>query len=104
MPEILSRHRPVSLLAAVLLAQVFLLAFQIKTGQDVRLIRVWAVELLTPVDLSEFAMFAPSGTSLSGDRTELNKWQKDPKSRTAIEKRLADKGLDESVILAKAFV
>lgn len=62
------------------------------------------VDLLTPVDLSAFAAFAPSGTNLSGDRTDLIKWQKDPKSRPAIEKRLADRGDDESVILAKAYI
>ena len=50
MPEILSRHRPLALLASVILAQVLLLAFQIKRERDVRLIRYWAVTLLTPVE------------------------------------------------------
>ncbi|MGH9709781.1 MAG: rod shape-determining protein MreC, partial [Candidatus Acidiferrales bacterium] len=43
-----SRHRPLVLLVAVILAQVLLLAFQIKRGRDVRLIRVWSAEVLTP--------------------------------------------------------
>jgi rod shape-determining protein MreC len=43
------RHRPLVLLAAVVLAQVLLLAVQIKREQEVRLIRVWAVWLLTPL-------------------------------------------------------
>lgn len=43
------RHRPLVLLLAVILAQVLLLAFQIRRGRDVRLIRVWSVELLTPL-------------------------------------------------------
>jgi hypothetical protein len=41
-----SRHRPLTLLAVVVLAQVLLLAFQIKGEHDVRLIRFWAVEYL----------------------------------------------------------
>ncbi|MCL6566768.1 MAG: rod shape-determining protein MreC [Acidobacteriia bacterium] len=49
MLPITSRHRPLVVLAATLLAQVLLLAVQIKRDQDVRLIRVWAVRLITPV-------------------------------------------------------
>jgi rod shape-determining protein MreC len=49
MLELTSRHRPLSLLGATLLVQVMLLAFQIKREHDVRLIRVWAVELMTPL-------------------------------------------------------
>lgn len=47
--EVPSRHRPLVLLVAVILAQVLLLAFQIRRGHDVRLIRVWSAELLTPL-------------------------------------------------------
>jgi rod shape-determining protein MreC len=43
-----SRPRPLVLLVVVVLAQVLLLAIQIKREQDVRLIRVWAVALITP--------------------------------------------------------
>ena len=46
--DVPSRHRPLVLLVAVILAQVLLLAFQIKRDRDVRLIRVWSVEVLTP--------------------------------------------------------
>jgi len=42
------RHRSWVLLAAAVLAQVLLLAVQIKRG-DVRLIRVWAVAAITPL-------------------------------------------------------
>ena len=45
---LISRHRPLSLLASVVLAQVLLLAFQIKREHDVRLVRYWAVKLCTP--------------------------------------------------------
>lgn len=44
----LTRPRPVVLLVVVVLAQVLLLAAQIKREQDVRLIRVWAVAAVTP--------------------------------------------------------
>jgi rod shape-determining protein MreC len=47
--DVPSRHRPLVLLVAVILAQVMVLAFQIKRGRDVRLIRVWSADLLTPL-------------------------------------------------------
>jgi rod shape-determining protein MreC len=47
--DVPSRHRPLVLLVAVILAQVLLLAFQIRRDRDVRLIRVWSAELLTPL-------------------------------------------------------
>ena len=47
--DVPSRHRPLVLLVAVILAQVMILAFQIKRGRDVRLIRVWSADLLTPL-------------------------------------------------------
>jgi rod shape-determining protein MreC len=50
MPDILSRHRPLSLLAGLIVFQVLLLAFQIKREHDVRLVRYWAVQMLTPAE------------------------------------------------------
>jgi rod shape-determining protein MreC len=44
-----SRQRPFPLLVTVVLVQVLLLAFQIKRENDVRLVRVWSVEILTPL-------------------------------------------------------
>jgi rod shape-determining protein MreC len=44
-----NRHRSLVLLAAILTAQVLLLAMQIRRSGQVRLIRVWAVSLVTPV-------------------------------------------------------
>jgi len=52
MIEIPSRHKSLTLLAAVVIAQLLLLAVQIKRDQQVRLIRVWAVELFSPVQRS----------------------------------------------------
>ncbi len=50
MREFIARHRHLSLLAAVLLGQLFFLAFQIKSHNDVRLIRVWAMAAIAPVE------------------------------------------------------
>jgi len=47
-----SRHRSLALLGAMLVAQILLLAVQIQRQGQVRLIRVWAVELITPVQLA----------------------------------------------------
>lgn len=44
-----SRHRSLTLLATVVIAQVLLLAVQIKRQDQVRLVRVWAVAMITPV-------------------------------------------------------
>ncbi|HTS46526.1 MAG TPA: rod shape-determining protein MreC [Bryobacteraceae bacterium] len=44
------RQRPVFLLTAVVLAQVLLLAFQIKRDHDVRLIRYWAAAIVMPFE------------------------------------------------------
>ncbi len=45
-----SKHRSLTLLAGVVVAQVLLLAVQIRREQEVRLIRVWAVTLVTPLE------------------------------------------------------
>jgi len=49
MDTLLSRYRNVTTLILVLLAQLILLAYQVKTGEDVRLIRVWEVSAITPL-------------------------------------------------------
>src|ERR1700730_10187389 len=49
MIAIRSRHSSLTLLAGVVFAQVLLLAVQIKRERQVRLIRVWAVELISPL-------------------------------------------------------
>src|SRR5271156_3493259 len=43
-------RRPIFPLAIVVMAQVMLLAYQIKGDHDVRLIRYWAVALITPIE------------------------------------------------------
>lgn len=50
MRAFLESHRHGSLLIAVLLAQLFFLAYQIKGENDVRLIRRWAIAVVGPVE------------------------------------------------------
>src|SRR5713101_9297674 len=53
MENLLSRHRNLSVLAAVLFLQIFGLAVQVKRSNDAqqtRLIRIWAVATITPVE------------------------------------------------------
>lgn len=47
--EFLNRYRNLSVLLVAILAQVLMLAYQIRRNQDVRLIRVWAVGAVTPL-------------------------------------------------------
>ena len=44
-----SRHKSLTLLTGVVVAQVLLLAAQIRRERQVRLIRVWAVEMISPL-------------------------------------------------------
>jgi rod shape-determining protein MreC len=48
--EIATRRRPYVLLAVSLVFQILLLAIQVRRPDGARLIRVWAVELLTPAE------------------------------------------------------
>ncbi len=48
MDALLSRFRNLMVLAIVIAFQLLLLAYQVKSGQDMRLIRVWAVTGITP--------------------------------------------------------
>jgi rod shape-determining protein MreC len=55
MVDISSRHRPLFLLTTVVLAQVLLLAFQVRHSdrggqRDVPLVRYWAAALVTPIE------------------------------------------------------
>jgi rod shape-determining protein MreC len=55
MVDIPTRRRPLALLAIVVVAQVLLLAFQVRhtdrsQGHDIPLVRYWAVELIMPIE------------------------------------------------------
>lgn len=45
----LNRYRNLTVLLATVLAQLVLLAYQVKSNQEVRLIRIWAVTAVTPL-------------------------------------------------------
>ena len=49
MELLLSRYRNLTVLVVAIFAQLALLAYQIKSNQEVRLIRVWAVSAVTPM-------------------------------------------------------
>jgi rod shape-determining protein MreC len=49
MDFLLNRFRNLAVLVVVIGAQLLLLAYQVKTGQDMRLIRVWAVTAIMPI-------------------------------------------------------
>ncbi|MCL6507551.1 MAG: hypothetical protein K6T59_11030 [Bryobacteraceae bacterium] len=49
MELLFGRYRHIAVMLAVIFAQLLLLAYQVKTGEDVRLIRVWAVSAITPL-------------------------------------------------------
>lgn len=49
MESFLNRYRNLTVLLVVIAAQLLLLAWQVKTSQDVRLLRVWSVSTVMPV-------------------------------------------------------
>jgi rod shape-determining protein MreC len=49
MEFLLHRFRNLTILVVVVVAQLLLLAYQVRTSQEVRLIRVWAVTAVTPL-------------------------------------------------------
>jgi len=49
MESLLYRYRNIAVLLVVILAQIVLLAWQVKSDSDVPLVRVWAVTAVTPV-------------------------------------------------------
>ena len=59
-------RRPIFLLAIVVMAQVMLLAYQIKGDHDVRLIRYWAVALITPIERLGTSSTSKVGGAWSG--------------------------------------
>jgi rod shape-determining protein MreC len=50
MEFLLSRYRNLTILLIVIVAQLVLIAYQVKTNKNVPLIRIWAVSAVTPVE------------------------------------------------------
>jgi len=61
MDLILNRYRNLTALVAAILVQLVLLGYQVKSNQEVRLIRVWAISAVTP--LARLLESGRSGTS-----------------------------------------
>jgi rod shape-determining protein MreC len=61
MDSLLNRYRNITVLLLVIFAQLILLAYQVKSNQDVRLVRVWTVSAVTP--LARFIEGVRSGTA-----------------------------------------
>lgn len=71
MVDIATRRRPLALLAIVVVAQVLLLAFQVRRGAATRdrkvpLVRYWAVEIILPFERLGSWMFSGIGNVWSG--------------------------------------
>lgn len=49
MERIFGRYGHLAVMLAVIAAQLLLLAYQVKTAEDVRLIRIWAISAITPL-------------------------------------------------------
>jgi rod shape-determining protein MreC len=101
MEALLSRYRNLSILLLLVVAQLILLAYQVKTGDDVRLIRVWAVAAVTP--LAQLLESARGGTGSAF--TELaslkNVRQDNAKMRQELDRlRLENQKLRSDVELA----
>src|SRR5438552_1865911 len=60
------RHRPFFVLVAVLILQLLLLSFQITRNQNVRLIRVWTVEVFSPFERALHWVVSGVGNKWSG--------------------------------------
>src|ERR1041385_362133 len=60
MESLLNRYRNISALLLAIFAQLILLAYQVKSSEDVPMIRVWAVSAVTP--LAKVLEVARSGT------------------------------------------
>lgn len=70
MRAFLERHRHLTLLVTALFIQLLLLAYQIKTENQMRLLRVWVVTLLTPIEKT-VDLVADAGSSLWGNYLAL---------------------------------
>jgi rod shape-determining protein MreC len=84
MQAFIARHRPFFILAAVLVAQLLLLSFQITRNHDVRLIRVWAVALIDPFQRSLRGITDVSADAWRTYRNLLRAQQENQELRTQL--------------------
>lgn len=105
MIDSISRLRPLMLLAMVVLAQVLLLAFQIKGEQNVPLIRYWAVTLLTPLERGTTATLSSVGNVWKGYVGLRNARSENEKMRSELERlQLRNQELESQTAEARRLV
>jgi len=105
MIDSISRLRPLMLLAMVVLAQVLLLAFQIKGEQNVPLIRYWAVTLLTPLERGTTATLSSAGNVWKGYVGLRNARSENEKMRSELERlQLRNQELESQTAEARRLV
>lgn len=93
------------LLAMVVLAQVLLLAFQIKGEQNVPLIRYWAVTLLTPLERGTTATLSSVGNVWKGYVGLRNARSENEKMRSELERlQLRNQELESQTAEARRLV
>ena len=90
MLEFFSRYRNVSVLVAVLFFQFVLLGYQVKRNDDVRVIRVWTVAAITPIEkalkaISSFVTASWQEYVWLGDAREQNQQLREQVSRLKLE-------------------
>src|SRR5260370_20443798 len=81
-----SRHKSLTLLASVIFAQVLLLAAQIKRERQVRLIRIWAVESISPVQRVSSWIIEKLGSGWGGYIALRHARQENQEFRTALDR------------------
>ena len=66
MEDFFTRYRNVAVLLAVVLVQIVMLGYQVRGENDVRMLRVWAVSAVTPLEKALNATFDFFGSGISG--------------------------------------
>jgi len=99
--EFFSRYRNVSALVAVLFLQFILLGYQVKRNDDVRVLRVWTVAAITPIEIalnavSSFVTATWQEYVWLGDAREQNQQLRERVSRLKLENQEFRRALTRS--------
>ena len=81
MESLLNRYRNITVLLLVIVAQLVLLAVQVKNDQDVRIIRVWTVTAVTPA--ARVARVAPQRQHRASSATTSPSMMPTPKTASS---------------------
>jgi rod shape-determining protein MreC len=84
------RYRHLTVLLVVIVAQLGLLAFQVRNDKDVRLIRVWAVTAVTPVARVLESVRGGSSTFIDDYLLLLDVRQENKRLKTSLDKAQLD--------------